>query len=132
MMVPLILFPDVEAHLVTYLQSQLDERTEAYTSDVHVDIDEPSPRPARAVVVRRVGGFRLDHVRELARIGVNVWAATDADATDLVNMVRALITASPDGRPIVKAVEQSTNDVPDVQPHRYLVVDLTVRGTAAP
>lgn len=127
----LILFPDVEAWLTAHLRDGLAARTEAYCADVHVGIDEPNPRPARSVVVRRVGGFRLDRVRELARMGVNVWAATEADAADLTSMVRALVAACPDGLPVVKAAEQSANDVPDAQPHRYVVVDLTVRGSAA-
>lgn len=127
-----VLFPDVVAYLIGYLKAALDARTEPYCAGVVVDNVEPNPRPARSVVIDRIGGPRLDRTRELARVAVNVWAETDADVTDLMSMVRGLIAACPDGRPVCRAVENAGPvDVPDKQPHRYLVADLTVRGTAA-
>jgi hypothetical protein len=129
----LVLFPDVEAWLVRYLQDALDDRPEPYCTGVVVGIDLDNPRPARAVQVRRDGGPRLDAVRELARLGINVWAGTDAEVTDLAGMVRALIAACPDGQPVVKSTEQSgPTPIPDESgPRRYLVTELIVRGTAA-
>ncbi len=85
------LFPDVEATLVTFLRAALTARAEPYAADVHVSNALPNPRPARAVIVRRDGGRRLDNIREAARVGVNVWAATEKDANDLSRMVSALL-----------------------------------------
>lgn len=130
----LVVFPDIEAWLIAYLDAGLAARAEPYTDNVLVsnetDSDETQPR---AVIVRRDGGGRLDRVRELARMSVRVLAETDADATDLSNIVRALITACPDGRPVSRVREQSgPTPVPDATgPLRLIVVDLTVRGQAA-
>lgn len=131
---PLVVFPDVEAWLVRYLSGALDERPEPYTDDVVVGITEPSPRPARSVIVRRDGGPRLDLVREAARVSFRVWAESDEDATDLANMVRALLAACADGDPVARVNEQSgPTPIADEsgQPLRYLVVEFIVRGTAA-
>lgn len=131
---PLVLFPDVEAHLVSYLQAALNARPEPFTRGVVVDINTPNPRPARLVVIRNDGGPQLDVVRQTARVGFNVWAESDADATDLANMIRALAVDAPDGKPITKAVNQSgPTAIPDESgiPRRYVVVEFTVRGAPA-
>ena len=131
-MTTLVLFPDVEAWAVGYLKVAIAARAEAYCSGVTVSNDRKGDT-GRVVTVRNDGGPQLDPIRSVARLGVNVWAATNEDATDLANMVRALLLASPNGNPVVRARGQSGPiAIPDdVGPHRYLTVELTVRGTAA-
>ena len=134
MSAPLVVFPDIEAWLIDYLQAALDGFDAEYTRGVVVDIDTRKPRPARSVVIRRDGGPQLDRVRELARVAINVWADTDANATDLAQLVRALIVASPNGRPVLRATAPGPVAVPDEsgQPLRYFVAELTVRGASVP
>lgn len=85
------LFPDVELVLCTYLQGILPAMGQAYTADVHVSNRLPNPRPDRAVIIRRDGGRRTDEVREVARVGINVYAPTEQHATDLARTVSALL-----------------------------------------
>ena len=126
---PLILFPDVELVITTYLRQALNARWEPYIFGVKVGTTVPKHRPVRLVTVRRDGGPRLDHVREAARVGVNVWAGTEQDASDLAALIRALMWAAPDGAPICRVVELSgPSPVADVVPRRYLTFELIVRG----
>lgn len=131
---PLVLFPDLEAWLVQYLDAALKARGEAYCAGVVVDHVEPNPRPPRSVVFRDDGGPQVDAVRRMSLVGVNVWAETEADAADLANMVAALLRACPDGRPVTRVrVQTGPLRVADEagQPRRYLVAEFTVRGSAA-
>lgn len=108
-----ILWPDVEALATTYLRASLAARPEAYADAVTVHRNLPSPRPMRAVTVRDDGGPVLGDVRAVARLGINVWAATDEDATDLANLVVALLLAWPDGMPVLTADPTRPYNVPD-------------------
>ena len=132
MTTPLILFPDVELWLANYLRAVFVDRVEPYTTGVYVSNTVPSTRRPRMVVVRRDGGPRLDVIREVARVGVNVWAETEQDATDLARITAALIWASPDGNPVLR-VRQTTGPTPitDVsgKPIRYMTYEITLRGT---
>lgn len=126
-----ILFADIEAWAVDYLRDALDGRLEPYTSGVYVSNEVPKVRADRMVIVRRDGGPRITIVTELARLTIRVWARTDADATDLTNMVRALIAASPGVGQVRKAEEiGGPVTIPDQseQPQRLFTVQLTARS----
>lgn len=130
-MLPLVLFADVEAWAVDYLTGFLSSRPETYAQGVMVSTVVPNPRADRMVVVRRDGGPRRSPVSEVARLGVRVWATTDADAADLTQLVRAALAASPGSGPIRAAVEISGPSYvveESGQPLRYLVVELTARA----
>lgn len=125
-----VLFPDVELWATGWLRDALAGRTEPYAQDVYVGNSVPSPRRDRMVTFRRDGGPRLDQVRELARVGVNVWATSERDATDLARLVAALLWAAPDGAPVLRAQQVSgPSPIPDEQPRRFMSFELTVRGT---
>ena len=124
-----VIFPDVELWACGWLRTALDARTEPYADGVKVGTTVPNPRPARLVTIRRDGGPRLDTVRESARIGVNVWAGTEQDASDLAALVRALLWSAPDGAPVCRVVELSgPSPVADDQPRRYMTFELIVKG----
>lgn len=128
-MFPPVTFPDVELFLTGWLRAALAVRTEAFKAGVVVSNAVPTTRPARLVTIRRDGGPRLDVARESARIGVNVYAATEQDASNLTRLVRALLWACSDGAPICRVVELSgPSPVADVVPRRYLTFELIVRG----
>lgn len=129
MTLPLVGFDDVELILTGKLRTALGARGEPFVAGVKVDHLVPSPRPVRLVQIRRDGGPRLDVVRESARIGVNVWAATEQDVTDLARIVRALLWACPDGQPICRVSELSgPSPIPDTTPRRYMTFELIIKG----
>ena len=127
---PSILWPDVEAWAVNYLRTALAARTEPYASGVQVRTDVGKAMPARLVTVRDDGGTRGDVTRS-SGIGVNVWAATDEDCSDLARLVCALLEASAGSGPVVACTGSfGPYPVPDDsgKPHRYMSVDLIVTG----
>lgn len=130
--IPVVVQPDVELWATGWLRQALAGRPEPYAAGVYVSNTVPAPRRDRMVVVRRDGGLRLDLLREVARLGVQVWATTEQDATDLARLVAGLLWAAPNGDPVVK-VTQPTGSTPAAdasrQPLRYMTFELTVRGT---
>jgi hypothetical protein len=129
---PVVVFPDVELWACDHLRAALAGRPEPYAAGVHVSNVVPSPRTDRMVVVRRDGGPRLDHTRDLARLTVRVWGSSEQEATDLARLVAALLWAAPDGQPVIR-VDQPTGPTPVAddsrQPLRLQTFDLIVRGT---
>jgi hypothetical protein len=120
-----IIFPDVELWATDYLRYALPRYG---VSGVFVSNRRESQKTA--VWVRRDGGPTLDQVREVARLGVNVFAPSEQEATDLALTVSALLRAAADGDPVVR-VEQPSGPSPvaDNQPRRFMSFELTVRGT---
>lgn len=127
---PSILWPDVEAWAITYLTAALAAREEPYADAVAVRKDVGKAMPPRLVTVRDDGGGRGDVTRS-SGLGVNVWAATDEDCSDLARLVCALLEAATGNGPVV-AVTGSFGPYPvpedSGKPHRYLSVDLIVTG----
>lgn len=128
---PAVIFPDVEAHLIGYLRAALGGRSEPFASGVWVGNLLPGDAPQRAVLVRDDGGPVLGDVRAVARIGVNVFAGTEAEVSDLANLVSALIGGAADGAPIVRAQTTRPYSVTDDagRPRQYFTAELIVRGT---
>jgi hypothetical protein len=122
--------PDIELWACDWLRAALEARTEEYATGVFVATKVPDPRRDRMVTVRRDGGPRQSLVLSAPRLGVNVWATTEQDVTDLSRLVAALLWSAPDGQPVCRVDELSgPSPVEDVQPRRYMTFDLTVRGT---
>lgn len=131
-MQPLVLFPDVEDWAVGYLDDALAARAETYAANVFVSNKVPSPRVDRMVIIRRDGGPRLDVARETCRLGIRVWAETDAIGADLTQLVRALLAASPGEGPVRRHAETAgPSYVVDEsgQPLRFFTAELIVRGS---
>ena len=79
------------------------------------------------VIVRRDGGPRPDVVREAARLGVRLWATSDAEAADLTGLVRGLLAAGLGHGPVRGFAEVAGPvTVPEEsgQPVRFLTVEL--------
>lgn len=129
---PAIVLPDVKAVVLDHIRSTLVTSDEPYASSVTVKGDLPNPRPARAVTVRDDGGNRLDDVRAVARLGINVWAESDADASDLANLVSAIVSGMAGVGPIRYARASRPAEVEDSsrQPLRYVTAELTIRGVS--
>lgn len=132
---PAILHEDIEAQQVAFLAAALDARPEPVTSAVGVRNRVPAgnatdPRPTRLVTVRDDGGPSLGDVRAVARMGYNVWAEDEGAASDLANLVAALVAGCADGDPVVRAVVTRPYSVPDDgRWNLYFTAELWVRGT---
>lgn len=131
---PNIIFPDVELVVVEYLRTTLEARPEPF-AEATVDIRVPATMPERLVQVRRDGGVRLDNIREAARVTVNIFAETEADAADLTRLCRALLWAAPNGSPVVRVNDGSGPvAIPDEsgRKRRFFTVEVIVRGEEIP
>lgn len=125
-----IAFPDAAEVYTRYLREQLVARGDM----VQVGTRVPSPRPARLVRAERIGGAQLDVVTDRPRLDVHCWGATEADAADLMRVVRALTLAMPGWRGAVVydlAEVGGPNFLPDSatsSPRYALAVELSIRG----
>jgi len=129
----LIVSPDIEAWAVDYIRGGLAGLSDPVTDNVLVATRVPTERAPKMVVVRRDGGPKLDVVREIARLGVRVWGTSDEEVTDLTNIVRALLQASPGNGPVRRFVEIAGPSYlleDSGQPMRFFTVELTVKGAA--
>ena len=130
---PPLIFPDMALWSVTYLRAALTARAESYASGVSVLTIVPNALPTRLVTVRDDGGPRSPDVTKVSSLGINVWAANDADCTDLANLVAGLLEAAVGNGPVVGHLGSSgpypVAD-PGAKPHRYLSADLVIRGAS--
>lgn len=132
---PAIVFPDAEIVAVTTLQAALAARPESFAANVWVSHRMPpvdlSPKPARVVWVQRDGGPRLDQVREVARLRVNVFGDDENDTSDLMRLALALLWSSPNGTPILRVDGTSGPvEVPDENYafRKFASVEVWLRG----
>lgn len=129
-----IIYPDVALTVVTYLRAELADRADTATVGTRI----PDVRPDRMVRVERVGGVRTNLITDSALVTVESWAASEADAAELGQLVRALILAAEGttqaGVVIYKVTEvgglQHLPD-PDTEHERYsFTTQIGLRGTA--
>lgn len=124
----LVTFPDAVALLVDYLDASITEP---------VGHRIPNPRPTTFVTVRRTGGPKRNLVTDQPQITVESWAASDEDACDLAQEVRAWLNALPgevlDGVAVYRVEELSgPADLPDPvsdQPRFSQSFSVALRGT---
>lgn len=135
-----ILYADIEAEFIGYLASALPPRPEAYAANVAVrnrvpneSTSQPWPASGRLVVVRDDGGPTTQDVRATARIGVRVWAPTEAECSDLTNLVVALVRGW--RSPVVRRTEPTrpySVTEESRRPAAYFTAELMIRGRALP
>jgi hypothetical protein len=77
--------PNVTALLVAYLDPILDP--------IKVASRVPTDRPVELLQVRRVGGRGLPPVRDVARIDIFAWAATEPRAEEIGGTARSAVWA---------------------------------------
>jgi hypothetical protein len=124
------LFVDAEAWAAGYLRTALAARSEAYKTGVVVGTTVPRTRPARLVTVRRDGGAPAE-VFDVPRFGVNVYAATEEDVSDLAALVAALLRIAPgDGTCVSMRQLSGPNPIPDESgtPRRFSTFEAHLRG----
>lgn len=122
---------DADLWWITYLRAALASRTEPYATGLYFDRAVPSTRRNRMVIVRRDGGNVLG-VFDRPRVSFDVWAMTEADATNLARVVIAVALDAPgtDGCTRVRHVA-GPNSVadPSGQPRRLSSIEATHRAT---
>lgn len=129
-MADVVVFPDVEALLVSYLGTALG---------VPVASRVPNPRPVQFVRVNRVGGTRRNLVTDRPMVVVEAWAATEAEAAALGELARAHVFALAQttvGGEWVRSVTevgglQSFPDPVSEAPRYQFTVQINTRGRAA-
>lgn len=130
------MFPDVEKLIVSRLKSSLSASTFPYASNVFVATKKPapdvSPYPARIVMVRADGGGqRVRGITKTERLGVNVFAGTYADASDLARLVESLMRTYNWGD--IKLVETVMSPVrvdnEATEEQRYMSFELVVKAS---
>jgi hypothetical protein len=80
-----VLFPDAVAVAIAWLKTQMGP------SLIYPRV--PAVRPDRFVLVRRVGGPRLNKVADNALLAVEAWDQADEDAQDLAQEARGYLQA---------------------------------------
>ena len=127
-----IVWPDVAAAAVAYLEDALAARVESVVDGVAVSGRRTSA--TRQVVVRDDGGRAVADVRASVRLGFTVVAGSDADAADLSKLVAGLVADWPAVSDVVVGVESVTLPAPvddgSEIPTRYLSAALIVRGVS--
>lgn len=124
-------FPPTVALVVAYLAPIL--------APIHVGTEVPAVRPVEFVQVRRVGGPALPPVRELVRLDVFAWAATEERATQVGGYVREAMWALQGlvigGVPVYEIGEfmgpTMTEDDQTRTPQLWTTYELTVRADSA-
>lgn len=135
-----IIHADIEAEFIGYMTSALSARPESYAADVAVrnrvpdeTPTQPWPSSGRLVVVRDDGGTTTQDVRATATLGVRVWAPTEAETSDLANLVGALMRGW--RSPVVRRTEPSrpySVTEESRRPAAYLTAELMIRGRQMP
>lgn len=123
----MFLLPDAELWATGYVREWLADADE----EAFVGNRVPDQRRPRMVIVRRDGGRSPEPARDVPRIAVRVWGATEQDATDLTSIVRAGLAAAAGDGPCRRVEELSgPTPIPDEsgQPQRYLLWEFVLRG----
>jgi hypothetical protein len=130
-MTPAVLYPDAEAVLVGELRVDMP--------DVTVVTVVPVVRPAAFLLVRRVGGPRLNIVADEPLVAIEAWAASDEAAQDLAQRARAHLhalrgTVSAGGVAIYRVQEasgpQRLPDATSTQSRYTFTASVAMRGQA--
>lgn len=123
-------FPDGVAVVRAYLRGAIAE----HGAPVPVHTRVPNPRPPKFIRIERIGGTRVDRITDRPRLDIHCWAATEAEATDLALLARALLFAMPGWRGSVAydvAEVGGPNTLPDPtsgQERVVFAVEVSLRG----
>lgn len=128
---PEIIFPDIEKHLVSYINTRLTELGETGVRVATSKAPADSAQPAREVVI--IGNYTgtLDVVRQEATVTIEVYATEYGAASELALLVAAIVVQIPSD-PIKRAVVTlGPVRMADAAPleKRSISVELVVKGS---
>lgn len=132
------IFPDVEKLLVAAIKSGLTASSAPVSNNVTVATVKPasnlSPYPSKIVTVRGDGGaIKVRDLTRTERIGVNVYATTYANASDLARLVESIVRASAGNE--IKHVEtvlspaRVAESSTDTSEQRYMTFSVVIKAT---
>lgn len=130
------IYPDVEPLLIARIKSGLAALSAPVTSGVTVAVKKPapdvSPYPTKIVTVRADGGAEISRgLIKSEMIGVNVFASTYKDASELALFVEAIVRASNWGD--IKMVETTMSPVrvdnEGKEEQRYMTFRIVVKAS---
>ena len=131
------IFPDVEKLFVAAIKTALQASTSPVASNVTVATIKPaadvSPYPAKIVTIRNDGGATVERdITRSDRLGVNVFADTYANASELARLVESIVrNARPNGVKFVNTsmspirVDTDSTTAPE---QRYMTFEVTVKA----
>jgi hypothetical protein len=134
------IFPDIEKLFVSAIKSGLQASTNPVASSVTVATIKPAadvnPYPAKIVTVRADGGASLERdLTRLERLGINVYASTYGNASELARLVESIVrTVRPSGVKLVETsmspirVDTASTTAPE---QRYMTFEVTVKAADA-
>lgn len=129
----MLVFPDVEKVVVTYLKNRLQTYGGSLAAGVNVATKKVAPdatQPAKQIVVQFAYNREQNLVTRVGSLTLDIYANDYATANDLSLLVEALIRGLAGG--FVKKVELALGPVrtaePSEQERRSLDVQLTVAG----
>lgn len=129
---------DADLWWIVYLRGALVGRPEPYASGVFVGrampVNQTTGEPERRdrmVLCRRDGG-NVSGLFDRPRVTFDVWAKTEADATNLASLVIALALEAPGTNGCVRVAHNSGPNAvadPSGQPRRLCSIEATHRAT---
>lgn len=124
-----VAFPVVEMVFPAALRTALAGRTEPYAQGVYVGKSVPNPRRDRMVTFRRDGGPTRE-LTDYPRLGINVWAMSDAEVDNLARLVVALLPTLVGPSIDYVTVRSGPSDVTEAskQPQRYITAEAATRA----
>lgn len=132
------IFPDVEKLLVAAVKAGLAASSATVSSGVTVATVKPSPTsgayPAKVVTIRSDGGAqKVRGLTRTERVGVNVYAKTYANASELARVVESVIRDSVGAD--IKAVEtvlsptRAAEGSTDTSEQRYMSFSVVTKAS---
>ena len=130
------IYPDIESLIVARLKSGLSALSNPVASGVTVAVKKPapdvSPYPAKIVTVRADGGPEISRgLIKSEMIGINVFAGSYKDASDLARYVESIVRASNWGD--IKMVETTMSPVrvdnEATEEQRYMTFRIVVKAS---
>lgn len=134
------IFPDIEKLFVSAIKTELQGSTNPVASGVTVATIKPAadvnPYPTKIVTVRADGGAMIERdLTRLERLGINVYASTYANASELARLVESIVrTVRPSGVKLVETsmspirVDTASTTAPE---QRYMTFEVTVKAADA-
>ena len=130
------IFPDVEPILLAGISNGLEARSEPVTDNVFVSVKKPDPAtnpyPEKIVTVRSDGGAPAErNITKRERIGINVYAKTYKQASDLARIVDSVLRSfSGSGVKLVQTVLSPVSVENDgIEEQRYATYEVVVVAT---
>lgn len=103
-MIPQVIFPNLESELIRCLKELLTKIDAPVASGVFVSVRKDDSKSSKQITVRSDGGFVRNRVLKEEAFGINVWANTFKEASELATYIEALL-------PLVPTVSNSIKNV---------------------